>query len=51
LGLGIMRQRAGHLGGALEVSRRPGGGTRVELSFPLAGPAAAVPWPAEEALR
>lgn len=51
LGLGIMRQRAGHLGGALEVSRRPGGGTRVELNFPHAGPGAAASQPAEEALR
>lgn len=41
LGLGIMRQRAAHLGGAIEVSTRVGGGTRVELNFPRS-PAAAL---------
>jgi two-component system nitrate/nitrite sensor histidine kinase NarX len=32
-GLAIMRDRAATLGGTLAVSRRPEGGTRVELSF------------------
>ncbi|OGA28230.1 MAG: hypothetical protein A3I01_01265 [Betaproteobacteria bacterium RIFCSPLOWO2_02_FULL_65_24] len=32
-GLAIMRDRAATLGGTLDVSRRPEGGTRVELSF------------------
>jgi two-component system nitrate/nitrite sensor histidine kinase NarX len=39
-GLGIMRQRAAHLGGAIEISTRLGGGTRVELSFPRSSGAA-----------
>lgn len=46
LGLGIMRQRAAHLGGAIEISTRLGGGTRVELSFPRS-PGAALRRPAE----
>ena len=32
-GLAIMRDRAATLGGTLSVSRRPEGGTRVELCF------------------
>lgn len=32
-GLSIMRERARSLGGKLTVAQRPGGGTRVELSF------------------
>lgn len=32
-GLSIMRERAHSLGGQLEVAQRPGGGTRVEVSF------------------
>jgi two-component system nitrate/nitrite sensor histidine kinase NarX len=32
-GLSIMRERAHSLGGQLEVAQRPGGGTRIELSF------------------
>jgi len=39
-GLGIMRERAARLGGALEILPRVGGGTRVRLHFPV-GPAAA----------
>lgn len=38
-GLGIMQERAAGLGGALVVAGRPGGGTRVRLSFPAAAPA------------
>jgi two-component system nitrate/nitrite sensor histidine kinase NarX len=34
-GLGIMRQRAAILGGAIEFARRQGGGTRVRLRFPV----------------
>jgi signal transduction histidine kinase/ligand-binding sensor domain-containing protein len=34
-GLRTMEERAGRLGGALVVAGRPGGGTRVALSFPL----------------
>lgn len=33
-GLEIMRERAGRIGGGLEVGRRNGGGTRVRLVFP-----------------
>lgn len=32
-GLGIMRDRAGTLGGTIVFAQRPGGGTRVELAF------------------
>lgn len=35
-GLGIMRERAQRLGGALEIGPRAGGGTRVRLHLPLA---------------
>ncbi|MDH4050082.1 MAG: GAF domain-containing protein [Rubrivivax sp.] len=34
-GLGIMRQRAAMLGGAIEFARRREGGTRVRLRFPV----------------
>jgi two-component system nitrate/nitrite sensor histidine kinase NarX len=34
-GLGIMRDRAARLGGAVEVLARHGGGTRVRLHFPV----------------
>lgn len=34
-GLTIMRERAGRLGGVLEISAVPGGGTQVEFRFPL----------------
>jgi two-component system nitrate/nitrite sensor histidine kinase NarX len=37
-GLGIMRDRAGTLGGAIAFGARPGGGTRVELAFVAATP-------------
>lgn len=37
-GLAIMRDRAATLGGALRISRRPEGGTRVELVFSPRGP-------------
>ena len=37
-GLAIMRDRAATLGGTLGVSRRPEGGTRVELAFAPRGP-------------
>lgn len=33
-GLAIMRERAAQLGGGLELGARPGGGTRLRLSFP-----------------
>lgn len=36
LGLGIVRQRAALLGGAVEFGRRSEGGTRVRLSIPVA---------------
>ncbi len=35
-GLGIMRERAQRMGGQLRVNTRPGGGTTVEVSTPLA---------------
>ena len=34
-GLPIMRERAAWLGGDLQVTETPGGGTRVELTFSL----------------
>lgn len=34
-GLEIMLERARHIGGSLEVGARSGGGTRVQLAFPL----------------
>ena len=37
-GLAIMRDRAATLGGRLSVSRRPEGGTRVEMDFSPRGP-------------
>jgi two-component system nitrate/nitrite sensor histidine kinase NarX len=37
-GLAIMRDRAATLGGTLQVARRAGGGTRVELEFAPRGP-------------
>jgi len=37
-GLAIMRDRASTLGGALQVTRRAAGGTRVELQFSARGP-------------
>jgi two-component system nitrate/nitrite sensor histidine kinase NarX len=40
-GLGIMRQRAAILGGAIEFARRQEGGTCVRLRFPVPGTAAA----------
>ncbi|MFO1218330.1 MAG: GAF domain-containing protein [Burkholderiaceae bacterium] len=51
LGLGIMRQRAAQLGGALAVSSRPGGGTCVELSLAYPAPGAAQRHGAEEVAR
>lgn len=36
-GLSIMRARAARLGGRLEIVSAPGGGTRVRLSWPVAG--------------
>jgi two-component system nitrate/nitrite sensor histidine kinase NarX len=36
-GMDIMAERARRIGGALEVSTRAGGGTRVLLEFPVAG--------------
>lgn len=39
-GMEIMRERARRLGGVLEVGPRPGGGTRVRLTFPLRADAA-----------
>jgi len=38
-GMEIMAERARRIGGALEVGARPGGGTRVRLTFPVAGAA------------
>lgn len=35
LGLGTMRLRAAALGGTVEISSRPGGGTRIVLRFPV----------------
>ena len=40
LGLAIVRELAERDGGAVEISDAPGGGTRVEISFPSAGPPA-----------
>ena len=40
LGLAGMRTRAERLGGSLEVSSRPGAGTRVEVALPLERPVA-----------
>jgi two-component system, NarL family, nitrate/nitrite sensor histidine kinase NarX len=37
-GLAIMRDRAASLGGTLRISRRPEGGTRVEMEFMPRGP-------------
>ena len=37
-GLAIMRDRAATLGGTLQITRRAGGGTRVELEFSPRGP-------------
>jgi len=37
-GLAIMRDRAATLGGTLRISRRPEGGTRVEMDFSPRGP-------------
>jgi two-component system nitrate/nitrite sensor histidine kinase NarX len=37
-GLDIMRERAQHLGGQIEIESRAGAGTRVRLSFPIANP-------------
>lgn len=34
LGIGLMEQRAGALGGTLEIVSRPGGGTRVHAALP-----------------
>lgn len=51
LGLGIMRQRAAHLGGAIDISTRLGGGTRVELNFPLSRSGEAPQRRAEEVAR
>lgn len=36
LGMGIMADRAKHIGGALNIERRPEGGTRVSLLVPIA---------------
>jgi signal transduction histidine kinase len=43
LGLVGMRQRAERMGGDLDIAPRPGGGSRVRVSLPLARPAAAAP--------
>jgi two-component system, NarL family, nitrate/nitrite sensor histidine kinase NarX len=50
-GLEIMLERARRLGGSLDIGTRPGGGTRVRLSFPrVRGTAAgAPPWAASAA--
>jgi signal transduction histidine kinase len=40
LGLVGMRQRAERIGGDLDISRRPGGGSKVKVRLPLARPAA-----------
>jgi signal transduction histidine kinase len=37
LGLAGMRERAGLLGGSLEMHSKPGGGTRVNVRLPLMG--------------
>ncbi|HET7198884.1 MAG TPA: ATP-binding protein, partial [Burkholderiales bacterium] len=37
LGLKGMRERVAYLGGALEISRAPRGGTRLRLRMPLRG--------------
>jgi two-component system nitrate/nitrite sensor histidine kinase NarX len=37
-GLDIMHERAGRIGGLLSVEARPGGGTRVRLTFPVVAP-------------
>jgi PAS domain S-box-containing protein len=37
LGLAGMRERAGLLGGSLEMQSKPGGGTRVDVRLPLMG--------------
>ncbi len=37
MGLGIMRHRADHIGARLEISSRPGGGTRITCDLPLHG--------------
>lgn len=42
LGLTTMRERAGMAGGTLTLATHPGGGTRIELRFPLLDG----PWPA-----
>lgn len=42
-GLAIMRDRAATLGGTLRISRRPEGGTRVEMDFSPRGPFQAAP--------
>ncbi|HEX8993267.1 MAG TPA: ATP-binding protein [Anaerolineales bacterium] len=36
-GLQIMQARAAHIGGRLEIESRPGGGTRVILTWPIEG--------------
>jgi PAS domain S-box-containing protein len=41
LGLVGMRQRAERIGGELDISRRPGGGSKVKVRVPVARPAAA----------
>ncbi len=41
-GIHIMRQRAARLGGKFEIGARAGGGTRVRVWAPLAGPASQV---------
>jgi signal transduction histidine kinase len=45
-GLTGMRERAGHIGAALEVTSEPGRGTRVEVTwrFPPGGPTEEGPW-------
>lgn len=46
-GMSIMKERAGTLGGDLDIGRGPAGGTQVRLSFPpqrLPAPASAATW-------
>lgn|GEM_PF-971989 len=50
-GLGILRERAAAIGGAVSIRARPGGGTEVLLSLPPAGPPAVRPLAAVGGVR